>query len=171
MSKTINARIKHKKDSSTNWETNNPVLLENELILVEMNDGEIRIKIGDGISAYSDLPFSYFGADGESIERILKDGLTNGTKTISEDGTVITTVDSLGRRLVKTFTNDFLTSTTILYDAVGAVLGQLVKDISEDGLTIVMTVTDDDGQGITTLDETLDNIITTQENYIGGDVT
>lgn len=140
MSKTIDTRIRHKKDTSANWESNNPVLLENELILVEMNDGEIRIKIGDGISAYSDLPFSYFGADGESIERILKDGLTNGTKTISEDGTVITTVDSLGRRLVKTFTNDFLTSTSVLSDASGTVLGQMTKNISEDGTTITMTV-------------------------------
>lgn len=55
---TLNARIQYKKDTDANWTSNNPVLLENELIIVEMENGDCRFKIGDGIHTYSDLPFT-----------------------------------------------------------------------------------------------------------------
>ena len=54
---TWNTRIQQKKDTDVNWTSNNPVLLENELIIVEMESGECRFKIGDGVHAYKDLPF------------------------------------------------------------------------------------------------------------------
>lgn len=54
--------------------------------------------------------------DADEVERILMNGLPDGTKTISEDGTVIKTIDSNGRALVKTFTNNFLTITSVLTD-------------------------------------------------------
>lgn len=75
------------------------------------------------------------------IERILKDGLTNGEKTFSEDKTVITTVDSSGLTLVKTFTNSFMTSTTVLTNSSGTVLGTMVRELSSDGSTVNTTVT------------------------------
>ena len=75
------------------------------------------------------------------IERILKDGLTNGEKTFSEDKTVITTVDSSGLTLVKTFTNNFMTSTTVLTNSSGTVLGTMVRELSSDGTTVNTTVT------------------------------
>ena len=34
-------------------------------------------------------------------------GLTDGYKHFSDDGTIISTIDSQGRTLVKTFSNDF----------------------------------------------------------------
>lgn len=55
--KSIDARVKHKKDTSSNWTKNNPVLLDGELIIVVTNSGEERIKIGDGTKKYSQLPF------------------------------------------------------------------------------------------------------------------
>lgn len=55
--KIIDARIKHKKDTSANWTSKNPVLKNGELIIVETNSGEERFKIGDGIKRYSQLPF------------------------------------------------------------------------------------------------------------------
>ena len=58
MEKTFNARIKLKRDTATNWESNNPVLLNGEYIIVEMTDGELRAKTGDGVSTYSQLPFN-----------------------------------------------------------------------------------------------------------------
>lgn len=54
---TWNTRIQQKKDTDVNWTSNNPVLLENELIIVEMANGECRLKIGDGVHVYKDLPF------------------------------------------------------------------------------------------------------------------
>lgn len=56
--KTWNARIQQKKDSDENWSSKNPVLLLNELVIVEMESGDCRFKIGDGVHAYSDLPFA-----------------------------------------------------------------------------------------------------------------
>lgn len=136
-------------DTQSNWESANPVLLDGEEILVECSDGITRRKVGDGASAYSALPFSNFGfADidhthdvSEDIGRILKDGLTDGQKNISSDGTVITTVASDGRTLTKTFTNNCLTITSVLKDAKGNLLGQMVREISEDGCTINTTIT------------------------------
>lgn len=54
--------------------------------------------------------------DANEVERLLMEGLPDGTKTFSEDGTVIKTVDSKGRELVKTFTDNWLTITSVLTD-------------------------------------------------------
>lgn len=53
----LNTRIQQKKDTDANWASNNPILLKNELIVVEMDSGECRFKIGDGTSSYTELPF------------------------------------------------------------------------------------------------------------------
>lgn len=54
--KTINSRIQNKKDSSADWEINNPILLNGEIAIVETTNG-IKMKIGDGLTNYIDLPF------------------------------------------------------------------------------------------------------------------
>lgn len=59
MSKTFQTRIKHKKDTHANWTTNNPVLLDGEIAVVVMGDGEIRQKVGNGTSSYTALDFLY----------------------------------------------------------------------------------------------------------------
>lgn len=56
MTKT-KARISLKRDSASNWEANNPVLLDGEIAIVDTASGEIRIKIGDGGTTYNNLPF------------------------------------------------------------------------------------------------------------------
>lgn len=53
----INARVRHKRDTSSNWTTRNPVLLDGELIIVDTDSGETRFKIGDGVKTYTQLPF------------------------------------------------------------------------------------------------------------------
>ena len=58
MAKTINTRLQLKKDTSANWETNNPILLNGEKILVVTNAGDVREKIGDGSKTYTQLPFT-----------------------------------------------------------------------------------------------------------------
>lgn len=55
--KTLNGRIRQKIDTSANWTANNPVLLDGELIIARTNAGETRIKVGDGTSTYTQLPF------------------------------------------------------------------------------------------------------------------
>lgn len=53
----VKSRIKNKRDLVANWEENNPILLDGELIIVEALNGELRFKIGDGVTNYIDLPF------------------------------------------------------------------------------------------------------------------
>ncbi|MDD3204151.1 MAG: hypothetical protein PHS74_00220 [Lachnospiraceae bacterium] len=77
----------------------------------------------------------------EEVERILMTGLTDGVKNISEDGTVISTTDSTGRTLVKTFTEGFLICTSVLKDSVGGLMGSMVKTFSADGTTISTIIT------------------------------
>lgn len=57
MEKTFNTRLKLKRDTSANWTSKNPVLLNGEMILVDTADGELRTKIGDGVKTYTQLPF------------------------------------------------------------------------------------------------------------------
>ena len=56
--KNIDARIKNKRDTSANWEKNNPVLLNGEVIIIDTAAGEVRYKTGDGIKTYKQLPFN-----------------------------------------------------------------------------------------------------------------
>lgn len=79
--------------------------------------------------------------DENEVVNILMNGFADGTKTFNEDGSVITSIDSKGRKLVKTFTNGFLTSTTVLTSASGGELGRLVKNVSSDGMEISSEVT------------------------------
>lgn len=57
MSSFANVRIQNKRDTAANWETNNPVLLNGELIIVDTNAGDTRFKIGNGSKTYTQLPF------------------------------------------------------------------------------------------------------------------
>lgn len=79
---TLNARIQYKKDTDVNWTSNNPVLLENELIIVEMENGDCRFKIGDGVRAYSDLPFA---------DQLLRDKVDS--KVSKEEGKALSSND------------------------------------------------------------------------------
>lgn len=79
---TWNVRIQHKKDSAENWQFKNPVLLLNELIIVEMESGDCRFKIGDGIHAYSDLPFA---------DQLLRDAVES--KVSKEEGKALSSND------------------------------------------------------------------------------
>jgi hypothetical protein len=77
----------------------------------------------------------FIGDDYDEIDRILTAGLTDGYKHFSDDSTI----DSQGRTLVKTFSNDFLTCTTVLTDPDGVELGRTVKSFSDNSSTIITT--------------------------------
>ena len=79
--------------------------------------------------------------DKETIKRILLVGLEDGTKEFSDDGTVITSTASDGRTLTKTFTNSFLTMTTVLKSAAGAEVARAVKTFDSDGKLINIVIT------------------------------
>lgn len=82
MSKNINARIALKRDTSANWESSNPVILNGELILVDTAAGELRAKVGDGTKTYTQLPFT-----DEVLRSLITDVENNNSAVvITKDG-------------------------------------------------------------------------------------
>lgn len=79
--------------------------------------------------------------DREEINRILLVGFADGSKVFSDDGTEIVSTAIDGRTLTKTFTDGFLTMTTILRSSNSADVAKLVKHFSTDGKLIDTTVT------------------------------
>lgn len=79
--------------------------------------------------------------DKEEVKRILLSGFADGSKAFNEDGTVITSTADDGRTLVKTFTNNFLTMTTVLKSSEGGEIARMVKQFSSDGTLIDITTT------------------------------
>lgn len=82
-----------------------------------------------------------FQIDREEVERILTCGFTDGVKTFSDDGLVITSIDTKGRKLVKTFEKDFSSSTTELTDKEGGYIATMVKTYSSDLKSIETEIT------------------------------
>lgn len=79
--------------------------------------------------------------DKEEVKRILLVGFEDGTKEFSDDGTVITSTESDGRTLTKTFSDGFLTMTNVLKSAAGAEVARAVKTFDSDGKLISTVVT------------------------------
>lgn len=79
--KTFNTRIKNKRDTSANWTSKDPVLLDGELIIVDTASGEVRFKIGDGTKKYLQLPFQ------DEILRNSKVDLDAGVYTVTASST------------------------------------------------------------------------------------
>ena len=80
--KILNTRIQLKGDSFKNWSSANPILKENELAIVKIEESDshalgtgIYFKVGDGSKTFSELGFSG-GIDGRVIsEAISKEAL------------------------------------------------------------------------------------------------
>ena len=100
-----------------------------------------------GYTAHSKSGTVIIGTNSDEINRIMTEGLTDGYKQYSDDGTIISTTDAQGRTLTKTFSNDFLTCTTVLKNQSGTVLGQTVRTFNQS--TGVITTTDSKGQVLT----------------------
>lgn len=79
--------------------------------------------------------------DKEEVKRILLVGFEDGTKEFSDDGTVITSIASDGRTLMKIFSDGFLTMTNVLKSAAGAEVARAVKTFDSDGKLISTVVT------------------------------
>lgn len=58
MTKTIQATVKNRTDTAANWTQKNPVLAEGEIIVVQTSAGETRLKIGDGVKTFTQLPYT-----------------------------------------------------------------------------------------------------------------
>lgn len=79
--KIFNIRLRNKRDTEANWEKKNPLILDGEIIVVTTTSGETRVKIGDGVKTYTQLPF---------LDEVLKDEINNkaAIATASTAGTI-----------------------------------------------------------------------------------
>lgn len=80
MSDSYNTRIKLKRDTEANWTSLDPVLLDGEVAIVRMPDGETRKKIGDGTKRFSELPY-----DGGDFVQYAAQTLTDAQKKQARD--------------------------------------------------------------------------------------
>lgn len=100
----LNARIKHKRDTASNWATKNPTPLDGEIIIVETADSSTRLKVGDGSTKYNALPFvdealaTQISANTSNITTLTNTKVTGVTS--SKDGNVVV-FDGTGGRLIK----------------------------------------------------------------------
>lgn len=53
----IHTRLKQKIDSLDNWINSTLILLSGEIAVVDMGNGKFRMKVGDGVSTFNDLPY------------------------------------------------------------------------------------------------------------------
>lgn len=58
LTKTIQATVKNRTDTAANWTQKNPVLAEGEIIVVQTSARETRLKIGDGVKTFTQLPYT-----------------------------------------------------------------------------------------------------------------
>lgn len=85
--KIFKTRIKQRRDTSANWESKNPVLLNGEVIIVDTANGETRTKTGNGIKTYTQLPFDDEGAKGGKglIDKSFADNVSTSGNTTTID--------------------------------------------------------------------------------------
>ena len=101
MTKTIQATVKNRTDTAANWTQKNPVLAEGEIIVVQTSAGETRLKIGDGVKTFTQLPYI--------DEQIYNNVVTSvngetGDVTLPGDFIVnVTSTDDINCTLDKTF--------------------------------------------------------------------
>ena len=114
----FNTRIRFKRDTSANWTSYNPVLLNGEIIIVDTASGSVRMKVGDGKKTYSQLPFededmlnAIAGKcdASEAINATLTSaGWANGQQTIAVSGLGATQNGVIG--LAQSITDEQLTA-------------------------------------------------------------
>lgn len=91
---TLNTRIALKSDTTANWAKSTLVLLKGEQAIEITESGAYKIKIGDGVKTFAELPYatmtpeeiSALIGDGSVQTVILSPGTNNGTLKLTVDG-------------------------------------------------------------------------------------
>lgn len=92
---TLNTRIALKSDTTENWAKSTLVLLKGEQAIEITGSGAYKIKIGDGVKTFAELPYatmtpeeiSALVGDGAVQSVSLSSGTNNGTLKLTVDGT------------------------------------------------------------------------------------
>lgn len=94
--KTLTTRIALKTDTTENWAASTLVLLKGEQAIEIPKSGEYKIKIGDGVNTFKDLPYVTMTPteiknliNSGAVQTVsLSSGTNNGTVKLTVDGTV-----------------------------------------------------------------------------------
>ena len=129
--KTIQATVKNRTDTVTNWTQKNPVLTEGEIVVVQMNTGETRLKIGDGTKTFTQLPY----ADEQIYNNVVTsvNGQTGNITMNSVEYTPQTLTDAQkkqARENVDAASNDFIINVTST-DDINCTLDKTFDQINE----------------------------------------
>lgn len=91
--KTLNTRIALKTDTTANWGSSSLVLLKGEAALEILESGNFKIKIGDGVKTFKELPYATMTP--EEINALITDGSVQSVSLASgtNNGTLKLTVD------------------------------------------------------------------------------
>lgn len=123
-------------DVTSNWITFNPILKLNEPAIEIFNDGNVKMKIGNGVNNFLDLP--YLNEADKTTSIVAGSGLTGGGN-LTEDRTIdINPADdslTVTADNVKVNTNNTLTSTSTtqpLSANQGKVLNEKVVQVEND---------------------------------------
>lgn len=92
--KTLNTRIALKTDTTANWAVSSLVLLKGEAAFEILESGNYKIKIGDGVKTFKELPYTTMTpeeinsliTDGSIQSISLASGTNNGTLKLTVDG-------------------------------------------------------------------------------------
>jgi hypothetical protein len=72
--KNVKMVVKHYRDSLENFDQANPILLNGQIVIIDGEDGQLYVKVGDGLTRFKVLPI---------YELILSSELDNIRTTIS----------------------------------------------------------------------------------------
>ena len=91
--KTLNTRIALKTDTTANWAGSSLVLLKGEAALEILESGNFKIKIGDGVKTFKELPYATMTP--EEINALITDGSVQSVSLASgtNNGTLKLTID------------------------------------------------------------------------------
>lgn len=129
--KTIQATIKNRTDTAANWTQKNPVLAEGEIIVVQTSAGETRLKIGDGVKTFTQLPYT----DEQIYNNVVTsvNGQTGDITTNSVEYTPQTLTDAQKKQArdnVDAASNDFIINVTST-DDINCTLDKTFDQIKE----------------------------------------
>ena len=145
---TLNTKFKLRRDLETNWTTANPILADGEPVLSKV-EGVYKLKIGDGVTTFSNLPYYGGGSSDADWETLLnkpfyEQQITAQNITINyeddpnlseelEGGAIIEAYKISDEYFVDELLNNFIIDYSV---QVGASEPQLEEDVLISNLTI-----------------------------------
>ena len=153
MPNELNVRIKNKIDSTSGWAANDIVLMQGEMGIERTESEGDKIKIGDGVSTFSQLP--YFGGSAD-----LSSFVTADDPSSAIEGTIPETFDghTVDEFLLKTDVVNNLTS-----EATNVPLSAAQGKALNDSLTTIQSQVG----GISSLESEVESLSTEVDSKLG----